>query len=80
MLDLNVQVCFEFLDGTASLAVIPVWLESSKTLFALNPGTMEGTYVHYVKKTKAGVLIYRERPLAQVIPFRPREASKSLVE
>jgi hypothetical protein len=74
---LNLQACFEFLDGTAALVKIPVWLGSAKSLFALYPGTGEGTYVHYVKTTKAGVPIYRERPVAKVLPFKACKKRKS---
>lgn len=74
---INLQACFEFLDGTSALVKIPVWLGSSRSLFACNPGTLEGTYVHYVKTTRAGIPIYRERPLAKVLPFKACTKQKS---
>ena len=67
--DLNIQVCFEFLDGAVAFVFIPAWLQSSKSLITQKPGTMEETYVHFTKQAKGGMPIYREWPPAKVIRF-----------
>lgn len=76
--DLNIQVCFEFLDGTVAIAAIPVWLESSTSLVVTKPGTMEDTYVHLEDVTKGGLRVYREWPPARILRFPLERRLKSV--
>lgn len=66
---ISFKVWFEFLDGTALAAEIPVWLKGSRQLLCHHPGTMKEVCLEYAKKSKAGIPIYRERPVGRLIRF-----------
>lgn len=76
---LNFQVWVEFLDGTAGLIRVPVWLKDTGRLITVRPGTSEEVSVHYARVSNAGIPIYRENPVAEVFCFQTRKLLKSPV-
>jgi hypothetical protein len=65
---LNLKVCVEFLDGSASIIFVPMWLRGSRLLYALKPCGEEACL--QLDGSKLGLPLYREQGDAVILPFR----------